>query len=236
MSTHSLSGGHGLDRLVEKQMRNWELARAQRLTVPKEDRKEVEDFIAISRLVAAGGKEVAAKLGEALGWPVFDKEILDVMAGDDTIRRQVYDSMDERDLGWYEEVLRSLAQSEFVRNDYFNRLTQTVLSISRQGHGVYLGRAADLILPRDRGLRVRLVAPFAQRVQAFADQHKLSADTAKVELERVENERAEFAKAHFGIDYNDPTRCDLTINLDRLSITDAVGLILTTRERLGRVG
>jgi len=85
--------------MVEKQMRNWELAKAQRLTVPEPRRAEVEDFIAISRSVGAGGNSVAVVLGEALGWPVFDKEILQTMAGDDAIRREIYASMDERDIG-----------------------------------------------------------------------------------------------------------------------------------------
>ena len=113
-------------RLVERQMRNWELARAQRLSVPAPQRKEVEDFIAVSRAVGAGGVEVAARLGEALSWPVFDREILDVMAGDDEMRRQVYASMDERDMSWFEETASSLLQPEVVKNDYFHRryLTQ----------------------------------------------------------------------------------------------------------------
>ena len=106
-------------KLVERQMRNWELARAQRLSVPAPQREEVEDFIAISRNAGAQGKVVAAELGEKLGWPVFGREILDVMAGDDDLRRQIYASMDERDLSWYEETLRALMQPEFVKNDYF---------------------------------------------------------------------------------------------------------------------
>ncbi|MCP5110323.1 MAG: cytidylate kinase-like family protein, partial [bacterium] len=64
-------------RLVERQMRNWELARAQRVEVPAvPGAKEVEHYVAISRTVGSGGSEVAVLLGERLGWPVFDKEIL----------------------------------------------------------------------------------------------------------------------------------------------------------------
>ncbi|MHC4697108.1 MAG: cytidylate kinase-like family protein, partial [Planctomycetota bacterium] len=208
-----------------------ELARSQRLTVPQEQRGEVEDCIAICRLVGARGGEIASRVGEALGWPVFDKDILGAMAEDDAIRQDIYSSMDERDVGWAEEVLRTLVQPEVVKNDYFHRLTQTVLSISRQGHAVFLGRAIDYILPKDRGLRVRLVAPKEQRVQTHASASGLGVAEALAELTRIDRERTEFVRQHFHVDPTDPTRCDLTLSLERLSISDAVELILAARQQ-----
>ncbi len=220
-------------KLVERQMRNWELARAQRLGVQAPQRKDVEDFISLSRRTGAWGQEVAAMLGEKLGWPVFDKEILDVMAGDDDLRRQVYASMDERDLSWYEENLRALMQPEFVKNDYFNRLTETILSLARQGHGIFLGRGADLILPKTVGFRVRLVAPFEVCVETFAKRHGMAQDQSRAEVKRLEQEQAEFIRHHFGVDVADPTRYDLLINLERFTAAQAVEMILSARNIAG---
>jgi len=220
-------------KLVERQMRNWELARAQRLSVPAPQREEVEDFIAISRNAGVQGKVVAAELGERLGWPVFGREILDVMAGNDDLRRQIYASMDERDLSWYEETLRALMQPEFVKNDYFNRLTETVLSLARQGHAVFLGRGADFILPRTIGFRVRLVAPFELCAEDFAKRHNLTPERARVEVARLEQERSEFIRNHFQIDPADPTRHDLTINMERFTLKQTVELILSARTATG---
>lgn len=217
------------DRLIERQMRNWELARAQRPPVPVETRPEVEDFICVSRMVGVDDLEVAQHLGRRLGWPVFDREVLEAMAGDDEIRQRIYASMDERDLSWWEETLRSLAQSEFVRNDYFHRLCQTLLSLARQGPCVFVGRGADLILPRDRGFRVRLVAPEASRIQKFAREHGLSPDEAAREVRRRDQERAEFFLHHFRVDANDPFRHDISINLDRVPVGVAAEIILAAR-------
>lgn len=216
-------------KLVERQMRNWELARAQRLSVPAPQRKEVEDFIAISRNAGARGKAVAAELGEKLGWPVFGREILDVMAGDDGLRRQIYASMDERDLSWYQETLRALTQPEFIKNDYFHRLTETVLSLARQGHAVFLGRGADMILPRTIGFRVRLVAPSELCAENFAKHHDLTPDQARLEVGRLEQERSEFIRNHFRVDAADLTRHDLIINMERFTSGQAVELILSGR-------
>lgn len=221
---HRIQNG-GLARIVERQMRNWEIARTQRPTQP-DVRPAVQDFIAISRLVGARGSEVAARVAEQLGWPFFDREILQLMAGDDHVRRQIYDSMDERDMGWLEEALRSITQMEFVRNDYFHQLCRTVLALSRQGNAVFLGRAADLILPRDRGLRIRIIASRDHRAATYAQRHGLGMAEAEKEIDRIEADRTDFIRKHFYIDANEQTRHDLIINLDRMSPDHAARLVL----------
>ena len=216
-------------RLVERQMRNWELARQQRSASQPTVEKRVEDFVCVSRQVGTEGQEVARELGEKLGCPVFDREILDAMAGDDLVRRQVYASMDQRDLTWWEETLRSLMQSEFVRNDYFNKLSETILSLARQGRCVFLGRGADLLLPDDVGLRVRLVAPIAVRAARVAAVHQLTLTEAQDWIRRIEIERQRFFHRHFGVEIEDPVRFDLIVNLSRLSVDEAVAMILQAR-------
>ena len=144
----------GLSKIVEKQMRNWEISRAQQVGTLKRGEAEVADFVTISNIVGAGGNEVAALLAEELNWPVFDRQILSTMAGDDDVRTRLYRSMDERDLGWFENVFRSLMQEEFRKNDYFHSLTETILCLARQGPAIFVGRSDSLrhVPPRDRRL------------------------------------------------------------------------------------
>ena len=217
-------------RLVERQMRNWEQARALRTTEKAAPRREVEDFVAISREIGAGGTDVATVLSERMGWPVFDKDILQAMAGDDDVRRQIYASMDERDLGWFERAARAVGQPGFVRDDYFHNLSRTILSLARQARGVFIGRGADIILPREIGVRVRLVAPVEQRIRRLAERRGLETEVARDEVARIDRERAEFIEHHFRARLDDPTRYDLTINMGGLSAQNAVDLILRTHE------
>lgn len=234
MARSHLADRAGLSKLVEKQMRNWELSRSQRRATPEPRRESVEDFICVSRQVGAAGHEVAGLLASRLNWPLFDKQLLDTMAGDDVIRRQVYESMDERDLTWFGETLRSLMQSDFARNDYFRKLTETVLSIARQGSAIFLGRGVDGLLPRDRGLRVRLVAPRDFRIRRIAELWQLPPAQAESEIDRVETEREAFLRHHFRLDVNDPLRQDLVVNLARFSPVQAVELILAARQAMLR--
>ncbi len=225
MATHP-----AVARLVERQMRNWELTRAQRPAEPEAPKRpEVEDFVCLSRLAGIDTGDLTAELGRRLGWPVFGREILESMAGDDFVRRQIYATMDERDLGWTEEVIRSLLRHELGRNDYFHRLCETLVSLARQGSSIFVGRGADLVLPAGRGLRVRVVASRAGRVQAYAEAHGVAEGSAEKTLERIERERGEFFRRHFQRQAQDPTRHDLTINLDRFTVPQAVELILEAR-------
>jgi hypothetical protein len=219
----------GIARLIEKQLRSWEQARMQRLKTPGPRKPEVEDFICISRMVGVDGHGIAAALGEKLHWPVFGRELLDTMAGDDAIRQRIYANMDQRDLNWWEESLRAVMDKGFVRNDYFRRLCETVLSLARQGNSVFLGRGADLILPKDRGFRVRLIASAENRIESHARTTGMDPESAKQEVEQIERHRAEFFVHRFGVEASDPLRHDLVLNLDRWSFQDAVTLILDAR-------
>jgi cytidylate kinase len=218
-------------KLIEQQLGKWELAHRDRRHAAAPNREAVENFICISRMVGIDGHDVGSLVGERLGWPVFGREILEAMAEDDDIRRRIYSRMDERDLTWWEESLRAVLDAEFVRNDYFKRLCETVLSLARQGRSVFVGRGADLILPPGRGLRVRLIAGVDSRVRRFAAANGLDEDHARREVEKIEKERSDFLQHRFGADAADPLRHDLVLNLDRWDTEDVVGMILDAYRR-----
>jgi len=227
MPTRPTGAGSNLAKIVEKQMRNWELACAQQIKPPDTtERPEVADFVAISRSVASGGTQVATLLGERLQWPVFDRGILQAMAGDDHLRGRLYENMDERKVSWLEETLRWLMGGERPKDDYFYRLTEAVLALSCQGHAVFLGRAVDLILPPERGLRVRIDMSLERRVETFSKRHDVSMALATAEIERIDHDRSEFRRRHFGKAADDSTRYDLTLVLDRFTPAQAADLIL----------
>ncbi|MFH1746666.1 MAG: cytidylate kinase-like family protein [Planctomycetota bacterium] len=223
-------------RVVEKQMRMWELARAQR-PGPEQTRptRQVEEFVTISRQVGAGGHDVASRLATRLDWPVFDREILQAMAGDDQVRTRLYESLDERDRSWLEDALRWALQKEFRKDDYFRHLGKTILTVARQGHAIFLGRGADLMLPRERGLRVHLFAPQEVCVQRFAQRHNLDEAQARTDSARLQRDRTDFLRRYFGNATVLPERHDIVLNTATLEIDHVVELIMTALRNRGIV-
>ncbi|HOA72244.1 MAG TPA: cytidylate kinase-like family protein [Phycisphaerae bacterium] len=215
----------GLTRFVEKQMRNWEISRAQRREV--QPTRQIEDFITIANMVGAGGREVAQAVAAELGWPMYDRDLLTSMARGDESRAGLYRSVDERELGWLEMTLRSVMEEAMRKNDYFHRLTTTVLGLARQRPAVFVGRGADLILPADRGLRVQLIASRDFCARRFAESAGLSLDEARARIDAIEAERRDFVRHHFHRDAHDPARFDLLVNVERISPDRAARIILS---------
>jgi len=214
-----------LDKMIERQIRNWELARQQKIQAAAREARPVEEFVAISRAVGLDCAEVIQALHDQLGWPVFDRQVLQAMAGGDDYRRRLYATMDERDLSWLEECLRSMGEGKYSKNDYFHRLRETILSLARKGHTIFVGRAADLILPRSVGLRVRLTASRAYCIKQYSSLNGVPADRAEEAISEMENERAKFILHHFGVEAAEATRYDLIINMERMTARQAAALM-----------
>jgi cytidylate kinase len=123
-------------------------------------------------------------------------------------------------------TLRSLSDATFRKNDYFHRLMETVLCLARQGPAVFVGRSTDLILPKTKGLRVKLIASIEYCAARFAEHNHMEPQQAREEIARIETERREFIHNHFHIDAYDPMRFDLLVNVERFSIGQIVDLIL----------
>lgn len=228
MSTKTRIVDQQLGRIVEKQLRNWEIARSQRAAGPGGGGEQaVEHFVSISRPAGLPGEALAKRLGERIGWPVFDREILRAMADDDEFRERIYRKLDEHDESWLHEFVRSLGEERFIgREDYFHRLTQTVAALSRAGHAIFLGRATDMILPRELGLRIRLTATREYCVRRFAEENRLPYEAARRQVEEIEHERARFLRNHFHVEASDPKRHDLVINFETFGIEQSIELIL----------
>lgn len=225
--------GRSVNAIVERQVRNWELAQRQQprsaAVLPE---TAVHGFVTISRSMGSGGADVARALANEVGWPLFDRELLKFMSGDDEIRERLYHTMDERDLSFMEESLRSFL-GEFNRNDYFHRLTETILAIARKEKTVFLGRAADLILPADTGLRVRIAAPRRHRIERYAQRMKFTLEQAEEEIDRTERDRRDFIRNHFEVDVDAVERFDLCLNMAALSVDDGVKIIARAMELRG---
>ena len=64
--------------------------------------------IAISRQRGALGSQIGAEAGKRLGWPVYDRQLLDMIADRAVLRTELLESIDEQDRPWLIETLTGL--------------------------------------------------------------------------------------------------------------------------------
>lgn len=226
MRFHIADRSPSLQRIVERQLRNWELQSHQR-RAEASHKPFILDFVTVSRELGSRGEQLAAEVGRRLGWKVYDRELIEAMAGDEQCRRALYDTLDERQSNWIDGLLVLCAPETNARvNDYVHQLCRTVLTIAHNEHAIFVGRGAHLVLPPDVGVRVRAYAPLEDRIATLAAERGVSHDEARHEIRRLEQERQSFFRREFGVDPDSLDRFDLLLNLSRLSIEQAGGIVV----------
>jgi cytidylate kinase len=189
--------------------------------------------IALSREAGANAAPVTRALGERLGWPVYDRELLQRIAGEMGVRATLLESMDERRKGWLQECLEAFGSGSTVSESaYVRRLVETLLALASHGECVLVGRGAPQLLPPATTLRVRLVGPVADRVKVVRQRFGISEEEAARWVTKTDAERARFVKDHFRKDPTDPRLYDLVLNSARLSAGECADLIVEALRRL----
>jgi cytidylate kinase len=210
-----------IDRIVEHQVRRWQLeARMQRL-------RPRRPCVAISRLPGSGADEFGRLLAERLGYAFFGVEIVDRIARLSGIQQELVAGMDERVRGAIEATIDGLRNrpAPFSEGDYVGRLVRLIATLGEGGSAVIVGRGSAHVLGPERALRVLVVAPREERIERLAKRYDLPRTEAHARLEREDANRRLFVRRSFRIDPDDATLYDLALNTGSFGIEGAVGLV-----------
>jgi hypothetical protein len=207
-------------------------AHHQRVGRGEEGKLSYGPYLLISRERGAGGSAVGQLAGKRLGWQVFNNEIVDAIAREAHVCRELIEVLDERDRATIREIVGQLLHPDPIgTGGYLVHLHEVVLTLGHQGDVVIVGHGAQYVLPSKFGLRVRIVAPLDVRVRRIAGELKLSLDAARAEVARSDRERTKLTRRHFGQDVRDPLTHDVTINTAELTTEDATKVVLTALQR-----
>lgn len=189
--------------------------------------------IALSREVGANGSLAARAVGERLGWPVYDRELLQKIADEMGLHSSLLESVDERRGSWLREALGSLASQPGISGaTYVRRLVEVLLSLAAHGGCVIVGRGAAQILPAATTLRVRLVAPLRDRIEVISQRLSIGREEAARWIDTAERERSRFVQDHFQKNPDDPRQYDLVLNSARFTVPECAELIVEALRRM----
>ena len=189
--------------------------------------------IALSREAGADGPRVARTVGERLGWPVYDRELLQLVAADMGLKARLLEGVDERRKGWLRECLELFVSASGVTESaYVRHLLETLLALASHGECVIVGRGAAQVMPAATTLRVRLVGPVADRVAAIQQRFGISREEASAWVAKTDAERDRFVRDHLQADPGDPRRYDLVLNSSRFTVPECADLIIEALRRL----
>jgi cytidylate kinase len=185
--------------------------------------------VAVSRQAGSRGAAVARAAGAALGWPVYDHELLELIAREKGTHAALLESVDERYVGWIEEAARLFSEQ---KSGYLSGLRELLLALGKLGHCVVVGRGAPHILPAETTLRVRVVAPHASRVAHVQASKGVPAAEAERWVDRTDRERNRFLSLYFQTKADNPVSYDLVLNSERLSVEGCAAVVVQQARRM----
>jgi cytidylate kinase len=227
-------------RHAEKLMRQWVLGLEVDRSMGREQATrrlvgKIPPYVTISREAGAGGRELARMVAETLGWECMDRQLLDFMAEKYHLPHGALEIVDEQKRNWIRDVLGPWLDKTVVpQTEYVAHLGQMVLLAARNASAVFLGRGAQFYLPPEKGLRVRLIAPYEQCIERAMQREGFGRDLAKKWVSETNQGRRQFVQRYFHRDATDPKLYDLVINLEHMDLEEATQLTVQAfRNRFG---
>ncbi|MFZ2199572.1 MAG: cytidylate kinase-like family protein [Microgenomates group bacterium] len=213
-----------LNKLIEKSIANSQTLKVAKLQI----KKDWSPDIAISRDPGSGGKLIAKKIAKKLGWQFFDKTLMLELSKELGIPTNELAHIDEHGRSWLADSFQSIFNPSYVSDvRYIAHLKRILLHASKLGDMVILGRGANLILPHDKCLRVRITASFDTRVENTYKYEKWETKAeAAQRVQHVQNQRNRFIRQYFGSNPHNPWNYDLVISTDHLTLDQVTDIII----------
>lgn len=217
-----------VQRIVARQMNRWAAEnraadeRRRRLDAPSRP----PHWITISREPGAGARTVAGLLRARLGYEVYGRELLDRMAQGSPRARAALERVEDGPHDALREAVQmSLDHAYPGHHAYTKRLVAIASALAARGRVILIGRGLHFVLPRDQGVRVRLVASLEYRVRQVMRSHGCDEAHARrwvLDADRGQNELVEHTLHR---DLRDVHAYDMVLDVERLGTTLCADLI-----------
>ena len=160
-------------------------------------------------------------------WDLLDQEIVDYMNTHYGTPRCLIQRVDEKHENWLSALITShIGGIGFSEDTYTHRVAVLMMMAASHGDVVIVGRGARFVLPKDRGLSVRVVASMDYRTQQVMRDQGLEEKDAHRYIVDTDHDRNAYIKSHFGVNATDPHLYDLVLNVTNLSIDEAADTIV----------
>ncbi len=219
-----------IEQIIEEQVRRWQLTRTE-----EKKKDEHISVITISREAGSGGNILAKRLSYQLEFDLFYQEFIHNMAESARVSVRLLETLDEKGASVLEEWISSIVDKRHLWPDkYLQHLMKIIGTIGRHGRAVIVGRGANFVLPLEKRLSVRLIAPLEDRIRNVSQEYGIPSEEARSRVLKTESDRKAFIKKYFNDDIRHSLNYDLTINIGTLNIDDAVNAVSGALSQLNR--
>lgn len=199
-------------------------------------------IINIGRQFGSGGKTIASCLGERLGIPIYDNELITKAAENSGLSASVFRQTDENrgalGLGSFLGSLRFWDSGRNVMNDgeLFRIQSEAIRDIAGKGSAIFVGRASDYVLRDFETLDVFIFAPLEVRRQTVAGRLGISLEEAEAMIIKKDKARKSYYDLYtLGDNWGVASNYDLCIDSSLLGPEASAELIISFGRQAGRI-
>lgn len=175
--------------------------------------------ITISRELGSRGDDVALAVAERLQLQVVGRELINRAARAAGAPEMALAEIDE--LG-----LLGVRPRGAVLAQYRAAVAAVMRERAAAGNVLLVGRGAQIVLADWPGaLHVRIVAPASQRLRVIQERCGISPEAAEARMQASDRARAGFHRQTHHVKWEDPLLYDLVLNMERLTVAEAVATI-----------
>ena len=197
-------------------------------------------LITLSREYGAGGSELGVLLGEALGWPVLDRDLARRIAERLQCTHVEVEKLGERGPRLIERIASAFAVvpsdapilPEIARAPDPDALAEAsravLLEAARTPPLIIIGHGGNCLLAgRPDLLRIRVTAPFDLRAKRVAQRTGASLQEAAADVRHRDADRRYYLERYYRKDPNEPCLYDLQINSATIPLGTAARMIVS---------
>jgi cytidylate kinase len=182
--------------------------------------------ITISAEPGTSGEELGARIAGHLGFSLVDRGRLAQLSGEM--------DLDEARLQNVDEAISKEGEIDAETEACVRLLQDMIAQLAEEQDLVIIGRSAQGLFRDCPGtLHVRVIAPRQFRVRQVTAHEKLSERDARRLIKSLETERARYLRLLYHLNPADPNLYDLTLRMDRLSVEQALKLVVTALDEMG---
>jgi len=207
-----------VETLITRQLHQYNRLKTLLRQEPGSKQPSLGPVVTISRMAGCCARDLATELAERLEVQVWGRELVDLIASDRGLRREVVAQLDESMISNVDAWVRGmLGRRLFLRDDYAVALARTIKTLAETGGAVIVGRGAGFVLGNRANLRIRLVAGDRHRMKIIQQHKHLNQAEARERMNRTDANRATFVRSYFQAGVDDPRHYDLVANTERMS-------------------
>lgn len=195
-------------------------------------------LIAIGREYGSGGRVIAEELGKRLDIPVFDKNMISMIAKKHGFDEDTLTSEDERlSSPFLEPYIPYGLNSGALSERLFTLQSKIIREEADKGSAIFVGRCADDILKKYDGLvRIFIYAPRNDRIARIMEREQIEDNLAADKIvKRTDKARKSYYQFYTDKKWESYASRDLMINSAVLGIDGTVDLILSFLKGAGYI-